>query len=105
MSPVFVPAGDLDVPAGFSKTGDTLPSNSKQLFREHLENKSMFNNNQSMLYPSALIEFKAVLNANTSEEIYKLIHDYLELVDPKIRDAAFYGLTDLTKKKLKQIYN
>ena len=24
MSPVFVPAGDLDVPAGFSKTGDTL---------------------------------------------------------------------------------
>ena len=27
MSPVFVPAGDLDVPAGFSKTGDTLPSN------------------------------------------------------------------------------
>ena len=25
MSPVFVPAGDLDVPAGFSKTGDTLP--------------------------------------------------------------------------------
>ena len=26
MSPVFVPAGDLDVPAGFSKTGDTLLS-------------------------------------------------------------------------------
>ena len=25
LSPVFVPAGDLDVPAGFSKTGDTLP--------------------------------------------------------------------------------
>ncbi len=24
LSPVFVPAGDLDVPAGFSKTGDTL---------------------------------------------------------------------------------
>ncbi len=28
MSPVFVPAGDLDVPAGFSKTGDTLLSTS-----------------------------------------------------------------------------
>lgn len=82
-----------------------LSANSKQLFREHLENKSMFNNNQSMIYPSALIEFKAALNANNSEEIYKLIHDYLELADPKNRDKAFYGLTDLTKEKLKQIYN
>lgn len=70
---------------------------SKQLFKKHLENKSMINHKQSMLYTSAYLEFKAALNANKTEEIPVLANDYIQLLNPEIQESTFNGFTDFTK--------
>lgn len=70
---------------------------SKQLFKKHLENKSMINHNQSMLYTSAYLEFKAALNASKAEEIPVLANDYIQLINPEIQESTFNGFTDFTK--------
>ena len=70
---------------------------SKQLFREHLDNKNLINYKQSMLYTSAYLEFKAALNAHKPEEISILAYDYMQLLDPDIQAVTFNGFTDVTK--------
>ncbi|ARM34944.1 hypothetical protein [Legionella longbeachae] len=70
---------------------------SKQLFKKHLENKNMINHNQSMLYTSAYLEFKAALNASKAEEIPTLANDYVQLLNPEIQESTFNGFTDFTK--------
>lgn len=78
---------------------------SKQLFRDNLNQKSIINRTQSILYNSAYIEFKATLNATKSEEIPGLIYEYMGFLAPDIQEATFNGFTDFTKKKLKVIGN
>ncbi|MFA5960560.1 MAG: hypothetical protein WC785_08580 [Tatlockia sp.] len=70
---------------------------SKQLFKKHLENKTMINHKQSMLYASAYLEFKAALNASKVEEISVLANDYILMLNPEIRESTFNGFTDFTK--------
>ena len=70
---------------------------SKQLFKKHLENKSMINHKQSMLYTSAYLEFKAALSASKVEEIPVLANDYIQLLNPEIQEPTFNGFTDFTK--------
>lgn len=70
---------------------------SKQLFKKHLENKSMINHKQSMLYTSAYLEFKAALNASKAEEIHVLANEYIQLLNPEIQESTFNGFTDFTK--------
>ena len=55
---------------------------SKQLFREYLDKKNMIDHNQSIVYTSAYVEFKAALNAKKSKEIPKLTSEYLKLLHP-----------------------
>lgn len=74
-----------------------ISNESKQLFKKHLENKSMINHKQSMLYTSAYLEFKAALNASKSEEIPVLANDYIQLLNPEIQESTFNGFTDFTK--------
>ncbi|STX81544.1 Uncharacterised protein [Legionella busanensis] len=78
---------------------------SKQLFRNHLDNKSVINPNQSMLYTAAYIEFKAALNANKTEEIPMLVHNYMQSLDLNTQKVTCYGFSDFTQNKLKLIYN
>lgn len=70
---------------------------SKQLFKQDLENTSMINHQQSMLYTSAYLEFKAALNASKAEEIPVLANDYIQLLNPEIPESTFNGFTDFTK--------
>ena len=65
---------------------------SKQLFRAHLDKKNIINPNQSMLYISAYLEFKAALNASKTEEIPTLTYDYVQLLKPNIQEATSTGL-------------
>lgn len=58
---------------------------SKQLFKKYLENQSMINHKQTVLYTSAYLEFKAALNASKTEEIPVLANDYIQLLNPAIR--------------------
>ncbi len=74
--------------------------NSKQLFKKHLGKKNIIDSNESMLYTSAFIEFKAALNATISEEIPTLSYSYSQLLDPDNQIATFYGFSEFTKKKL-----
>lgn len=81
-----------------------LSNESKQLFKEHLEYKNIVVHDQSMLYTSAYIEFKAALNAEEIEQIPGLAYDYMQVLQPDIQKYTFYGFTNGTKNKLKLIY-
>lgn len=65
---------------------------SKQLFKNHLENKNLISHEQSMLYTSAYLEFKAALNASKVEEIPMLANNYIQFLNPEIQESAFNGL-------------
>ena len=75
-------------------------NNSKQLFKKHLDKKSTFDKNQSLLYTPAYIEFKAALNAITSDEIPTLVYNYSQKINPNNQTAISYGFSEFTKKKL-----
>ena len=76
---------------------------SKKLFKEHLNKRALIDNQQSMLYTPAYIEFKAALNATVKEEIPTLAYNYLQSLEPNTKDVTLYGFSDFTKKKLNVI--
>jgi hypothetical protein len=59
-----------------------------RLFREYLGNKNMMKHDQSILYTSAYLEFKAALNANNPQEIPKLSYEYMQLLTPDIQTTT-----------------
>lgn len=73
---------------------------SKKLFKSHLSHRKIIDETQSMLYPSAYIEFKAALNAKNKEEIPGLIHSYMKSLDEDMKKAIPYGFSNFTQKKL-----
>lgn len=78
---------------------------SKELFKEHINSRPLISYNESMVYTSAIIEFKATLNASKIDEIPTLVYNYLQLIEPESRKSAFFGFTDFTRDRLKNIVN
>lgn len=103
------PDDNLVVTAGYKYLTELLvksnlslfTAESKQLFKDHLERRNMITDNQSMLYTSAYIEFKAALNASKTEQIPKLASNYLQQLEPELQKMTLYGFTESTKNKLK----
>lgn len=77
-------------------------SKSKELFKNHLNHKSIMERNQTMTYPSAYIEFKAALNAKNKEEIPLLANKYMQSLDVDMRKIIPYGFSDFTQNKFNQ---
>ena len=73
---------------------------SKALFRAHLAHRKMTDLTQTMLYTSAYVEFKAVLNAKVIGEIPALATGYMQSLDAGTREVTPYGFSESTQKQL-----
>ena len=73
---------------------------SKRLFKKYLNKKKIIDNTQCIMYPSAYIEFKALLNANSTIEISQLTNEYMNSLNPEMKQIIPYGFSDFTQKQL-----
>jgi hypothetical protein len=73
---------------------------SKTLFKKHLADKKMIDYNQSMIYTSAFVEFKAALNAKNKEEIPELSNSYIKSLDNDTKKIVPFGFSSFTQNKL-----
>lgn len=71
---------------------------SKQLFKNHLENQKSLLAQGSMIYTSSYFEFKAALNANNIAEIAYLANSYVKQLNPDMREPILGILDDFKKE-------
>lgn len=74
-----------------------LSKNSKKLFLEHLNRNGMNRRNQSQVYSSAYIEFKAALKAKDKSEIPHVAKKLMISLDSEEKESVPYGFSDYTK--------